>query len=53
MPDGTASPLLRVTDVKVGFRTVGGTVSAVNGVSFTVERGETLVRARGSVNFRP
>ncbi len=44
MSDGAAQPdvLLNVSDVRVDFRTVGGTVSAVKGVSFAVERGETL-----------
>ncbi|WP_210506822.1 ABC transporter ATP-binding protein [Naasia sp. SYSU D00057] len=37
-----AAPLLEVRDLEVGFRTQGGLVKALNGVSFTVERGETV-----------
>jgi oligopeptide/dipeptide ABC transporter ATP-binding protein len=36
------APLLEVDDLQVEFRVGGGTVSAVNGVSFTVEAGRTL-----------
>ena len=35
-------PLLEVTDLQTEFRTSGGTVQAVRGVSFQVERGETV-----------
>ena len=44
MSDGGTQPdvLLTVADVRVDFHTVGGTVSAVKGVSFKVEKGETL-----------
>ena len=44
MRDGRISgaPLLEVQDVSVDFRTVGGTVHAVRGNSFTVGKGETL-----------
>ncbi len=34
--------MLRVRGLRVRFRTTGGTVRAVNGVSFDVRRGETL-----------
>jgi oligopeptide/dipeptide ABC transporter ATP-binding protein len=37
-----ATPLLTVTDLHVSFATDGGTVSAVNGVSFSLDRGESL-----------
>jgi len=35
-------PLLEITDLQTEFRTSGGTVQAVRGVSFQVERGETV-----------
>ena len=38
----TAAPLLRVDDLRVDFRTEGGTVHAVDGVSFEVRPGEVL-----------
>ena len=34
--------LLEVTDYEVGFRTERGLAKAVDGVSFTLERGRTL-----------
>ena len=34
--------LLRIDDLRVRFRTGAGTVEAVNGVSYEIERGETL-----------
>src|ERR671934_430951 len=37
-----AEPLLEVKDLKVSFRTEDGIVKAVDGVSFTVERGKVL-----------
>ena len=40
--NGVASPLLAVQDLQTEFRTAGGAVQAVRGVSFTVERGETV-----------
>jgi oligopeptide/dipeptide ABC transporter ATP-binding protein len=36
------SPLLEVSDLEVTFRTRGGAVYAVQGISFTVEPGQTL-----------
>ena len=36
------SPLLEVRDLRVEFATYGGTVHAVRGVSFALERGKTL-----------
>ena len=43
-PDGPASgdPLLVVKDLKVHFPTGDGIVKAVDGLSYTVERGKTL-----------
>jgi peptide/nickel transport system ATP-binding protein len=38
----TDSPLLEVDDLHVSFATEGGTVTAVNGVSFSVARGEIV-----------
>ncbi len=39
---GTAGPYLDVRDLKVEFPTEDGLVRAVDGVSFTVERGQTV-----------
>jgi peptide/nickel transport system ATP-binding protein len=36
------SPLLEVTDLRVHFETDDGLVKAVDGISYTVERGQTL-----------
>jgi peptide/nickel transport system ATP-binding protein len=41
-PRQTGSVLLEVEDLKVSFRTRQGTVNAVNGLSFSVEKGEVL-----------
>src|ERR1700722_2276636 len=44
MPDGStiSQPVLRVEDLTVRFRRRGNEVRAVNGVSFSLARGETL-----------
>src|SRR3954471_6741371 len=39
--DGTG-PVLEVDDLHVEFRTRSGVVNAVNGISYTVDQGETL-----------
>jgi peptide/nickel transport system ATP-binding protein len=41
-PRPTPAPLLRVEDLVVEYRSGGATVHAVSGVSFQVDRGETL-----------
>jgi oligopeptide transport system ATP-binding protein len=42
-PEGaTVTHLLEVEDLHVEFRTPGGVVNAVNGISYTLDRGETL-----------
>jgi peptide/nickel transport system ATP-binding protein len=41
-PPHHSGPLLDVQDLKTWFRTERGTVRAVDGVSFTVERGQTI-----------
>ncbi|MBC95469.1 dipeptide/oligopeptide/nickel ABC transporter ATP-binding protein [bacterium] len=38
----TQPPILKVENYKIGFRTERGLAKAVNGVSFSLERGETL-----------
>ncbi|HEX6271485.1 MAG TPA: ABC transporter ATP-binding protein [Polyangiaceae bacterium] len=38
----TSAPLLRIDDLRVRFRTAGGSVEAVNGVGYDVFSGETL-----------
>ena len=41
--EAVREPLLDVRDLRVTFDTEGGTVHAVNGVSYTLREGETLV----------
>src|SRR3954464_11603145 len=41
-PSPTAGPVLQVDDLHVEFRTREGVVNAVNGISYTVDQGETL-----------
>ena len=41
-PPPARAPLLEVSDLRVEFDTYGGTVQAVRGVSFSLERGKTL-----------
>ena len=41
-PVDRAAPLLEVTDLSVEFRTRDGVVNAVNGISYTLDEGETL-----------
>jgi len=36
------SNVLQVRDLHVGFRTLGGTINAVNGISFDIGQGETV-----------
>ena len=40
--DPTDGPLLQVTDLKTNFTSDRGRVQAVDGVTFTLERGKTL-----------
>jgi peptide/nickel transport system ATP-binding protein len=42
MADATHTPLLEVEDLRVHFETEDGLVKAVDGISYTVDRGETL-----------
>jgi oligopeptide transport system ATP-binding protein len=41
-PSSTSTPLLDVDELQVEFRTRDGVAKAVNGVSYTLEEGETL-----------
>jgi oligopeptide transport system ATP-binding protein len=41
-PPDEGRPVLEVDDLHVEFRTRSGVVNAVNGISYTVDRGETL-----------
>jgi oligopeptide transport system ATP-binding protein len=40
--EGVLAPLLQITDLHTEFRTGAGVVRAVDGISYTVERGETV-----------
>ena len=42
MADATHTPLLEVEDLRVHFETEDGLVKAVDGLTYTVDRGETL-----------
>jgi peptide/nickel transport system ATP-binding protein len=42
MSDPTHTPLLEVEDLRVHFETEDGLVKAVDGISYTVDRGQTL-----------
>jgi peptide/nickel transport system ATP-binding protein len=42
MADATHTPLLEVEDLRVHFQTEDGLVQAVDGISYTVDRGQTL-----------
>src|ERR1700747_1434761 len=42
MPGGCLAPLLEVKDLHTEFRTGAGIVRAVDGISYTVEQGETV-----------
>src|SRR4051794_25198354 len=42
MADATHTPLLEVEDLRVHFETEDGLVKAVDGISYTVDRGQTL-----------
>ncbi len=42
MADCNHSPLLEVEDLRVHFETEDGLVKAVDGISYTVDRGQTL-----------
>jgi peptide/nickel transport system ATP-binding protein len=42
MAEATHSPLLEVEDLRVHFETEDGLVKAVDGISYTVDRGQTL-----------
>ncbi len=41
-PGGAGAPLLEVEDLSVSFKTRRGTVRAVDGLSYTLDRGESL-----------
>src|ERR1700735_2883393 len=42
LQDDTRRPLVAVDDLRVEFKTDGGTIVAVDGVSFSIDPGETV-----------
>jgi oligopeptide transport system ATP-binding protein len=42
VPSTPTAPLLQVDDLSVRFKTQDGEITAVNGLSFALERGQTF-----------